>query len=437
MSSIPNSDTAGSSDAETVGREAHALIERLYPFCRSLTGDGVRRTLNALREVIPLTLHEVPTGTPVYDWVVPDEWNARDAYVRDSKGDRIIDFKECNLHLVGYSAAVDQRMARSELLPHIFTDPSHPEWIPYKHFYYKRDWGFCVAHRALQELTEDYYDVRIDTSLERGHLSYGEFFLAGRRPEEVLVSAHTCHPSLCNDNLSGIAVAALLARELAARPRELSYRFLFVPATLGPLVWLSRNEDKLHGIRHGLVISGVGDRGSPTYMKSRLGSAEIDKAMAHVLAHSDGASSVCEFSPCGYDQRQYCSPGFNLPVGCFMRTPNGQYPEYHTSADSLDLMSTASLADSFEKIMASFSILEANRVYVNLFQKGEPQLGRRGLFEDALRFGFFWTLNFSDGRHSLLDIADKAGISFDLIAEGARRLVAGGLLRAATPDDRP
>jgi aminopeptidase-like protein len=431
MLTVPSSAMTGSADVEHIGQEARALIERLYPFCRSLTGDGVRQTLSALQNIIPLSVHEVPTGTAVYDWVVPDEWNARDAYVRDSKGTRVIDFQKCNLHLVGYSAPIAGRMARSELLKHVFTNPDHPAWIPYKHFYYKRDWGFCVAQQTLELLTEDDYDVRIDTSLEPGHLSYGEFFLAGRRQQEVLISAHTCHPSLCNDNLSGIAVAALLARELAKEPRELSYRFLFVPATLGPLVWLSRNEDKLHNIRHGLVISGVGDSGSPTYMKSRLGHAEIDQAMAHVFAHSDGAGVVQEFSPCGYDQRQYCSPGFNLPVGCFMRTPNGQYPEYHTSADSLDLMSTSSLADSFKKIMSSFSILEANRVYVNLIQKGEPRLGPRGLFQDVERLGLFWTLNFSDGQHSLLDIADKADIPFELIAEGARRLVASGLLREA------
>jgi len=421
--------------AAEIGREAHELVARLYPFCRSLTGEGVRQTLRELQSVIPLVTHEVASGTPAYDWLVPKEWNVQDAYVLDGSGRRIIDFHESNLHVLGYSSPVDARVSREELMEHLSSDAAHPDWIPYRHTYYKDAWGFCVTHRLLGALDEPEYRVRIDTRLVNGSLSYGELFLPGREPGEILISTHTCHPSLCNDNLSGIAVTALLARELAREHTRFGFRFVFVPATLGPLVWLSRNEHVVPAIRAGFVVAGVGDPGAPTYTRSRRGNAAIDRAVAHLFRHEAPTGEIREFAPTGYDQRQYCSPGFNLPLGGFMRTPNGEYPEYHTSADNLQLVTEESLGDSWRLIRLAISILEEDRSFLNLSPKGEPRLGPRGLFADAERLGLFWILNFSDGQHSLLDIAERSGMPFWPLLEGARRLEACGLLREANGRD--
>jgi aminopeptidase-like protein len=281
-------------------------------------------------------------------------------------------------------------------------------------------------------LNEPEYRVCIDSRLEPGSLTYGEFILPGRESGEILISTHTCHPSLCNDNLSGIVTAALLARDLAPARTRLGFHFVFVPATLGPLVWLSRNEPVVPRIRGGLVVAGVGDPGPFTYIRSRGASARIDRAIAHVLAYatSDGGETR-EFTPFGYDQRQYCSPGFDLPMGCFMRTPHGEYPEYHTSADNLQFVKAAALGESWRVMRLALWILDEDRVFLNLSPKGEPRLGSRGLFADAERLGLFWILNFSDGHHSLLDIAERADMPFWNLREGARRLEECGLLRVA------
>jgi aminopeptidase-like protein len=419
-------------EAGAVGREAHALMERLYPLCRSLTGDGVRRTLQLLQEIIPLKIHDVPTGTRVYDWIVPNEWNVKDAYVLDGGGRRVIDFRVNNLHLAGYSAPIDATVDRTELLKHLCTDSDHPDWIPYRHLYHKEEWGFCVSHRQLRELNEPEYRVCIDSRLEPGSLTYGEFILPGRESGEILISTHTCHPSLCNDNLSGIVATALLARDLALAETRLGFRFVFVPATLGPLVWLSRNEPVVPDIRGGLVVASVGDPGPFTYIRSRRASARIDRAIAHVFTYatSDGGATR-EFVPFGYDQRQYCSPGFDLPMGCFMRTPHGEYPEYHTSADNLQFVTAAALGESWRLLRLALRILDEDRVFLNLSPKGEPRLGSRGLFADVERLGLFWILNFSDGHHSLLDIAERARMPFWNLREGARRLEECGLLTIA------
>lgn len=417
-------------EADSIGREAHALMELLYPLCRSLTGNGVRQTLQQLQDLIPLKIHEVPTGTRAYDWEVPCEWNVQDAYVLDGNGRRVIDFRANNLHLASYSSPIDARITRAELLDHLFTDPQHPDWIPYRHFYYKQGWAFCVSHSLLSRLNEAEYRVRIDTRLEPGSLTYGELILPGCESGQILISTHTCHPSLCNDNLSGVVVAALLARDLSRSLTRWGFRFVFVPATLGPLVWLSRNEHIVPDIRGGLVVAGVGDSGAATYTRSRRGATHIDRAIAHVFEHTaTTGAAIREFSPLGYDQRQYCSPGFDLPVGCFMRTPDGEYPEYHTSADNLQFVTSAALGDSWRLMRLAIDILEEDRKYVNLSPKGEPRLAPRGLFHDAERLGLFWILNFSDGQHSLLDIAERARMSFWRIREGARRLEEGGLLR--------
>jgi len=408
----------------------HEFVRNLYPLCRSITGAGFRETLSRVSGHIPLQIHEVPTGTEVYDWNVPKEWNIRDAYVKNSMGERVIDFRESNLHVVSYSVPVRTTLSLSELKKHLFTLPEHPDWIPYRTSYYQETWGFCLRHRDLLNMRDDSYEVCIDSSLEPGHLTYGEYYLPGSEEGEVLISCHACHPSLANDNLSGIALVTFLAKHLSARPRRYSYRFLFIPGTIGSITWLCLNESEVHKIRHGLVATCVGDRGRTTYKKSRQGTAEIDKAVAHVLKHSGQDYEIIDFFPYGYDERQYCSPGFNLPVGCLMRTPHGQYPQYHTSADDLDFVDAESLADSFKKYLAALQVLENNRTYVSLNPKCEPQLGKRGLYPlmggnretDFDQMSMLWVLNLCDGNHSLLDIADRSGYEFTIIRNAAKAL---------------
>ncbi|HJW61551.1 MAG TPA: DUF4910 domain-containing protein, partial [Actinomycetota bacterium] len=352
-------------------------------------------------------------GTQVLDWTVPREWNVRDAWVAAPSGERVIDFQASNLHLVSYSVPVRATMPLAELRGHLFTLPDQPDRVPYRTSYYAERWGFCASQRLVDSLPEGDYEVCVDTTLADGHLTYGEHLVEGQTDEEVLVSCHVCHPSLANDNCSGIAVATRLATMLAQdRPRH-SYRFLFVPGTIGSITWLARNEDRVGRIRHGLVLSGVGDPGGFTWKRSRRGDAEIDQAVAHVLGRSGRAHQVVDFSPYGYDERQYCSPGFDLPVGRLSRTPFATYPEYHTSADDLDLVGPAQLQESLEVCWEVVGVLEGNRRYRNLSPKGEPQLGRRGLYDsiggrsDAQerQMAMLWVLNLSDGGHGLLDIA--------------------------------
>jgi aminopeptidase-like protein len=422
-----------------LGDELHQLVSELYPICRSITGDGLRETLRRIGEHVPLALHEVPTGTRVFDWVIPREWNIRDAYVKDSRGRRVIDFADNNLHVVNYSVPVDERLPLSELREHLTTIPEQPDSIPYRTSYYDEDWGFCLPHNSLLSFEEGDYEVRIDSTLEDGSLTYGECYLRGDDEAEVLISAHVCHPSLANDNLSGVAVATFLARALAAVPRRLSYRFVFAPGTIGAIAWLHANPENVSRIRHGLVLTCAGDAGHVTYKKSRRGDAEIDRAVAHVLRHSDERFELLDFTPDGYDERQYCSPAFDLPVGCFMRTPHGRFPEYHTSADNLELVRPNALADSLRKVLAAIAVLEGNATYVNLNPHCEPQLGRRGLrgsvgglVDTSLGdLALLWVLNLSDGDHSLLDVAERSGIEFAAIRAAADALFEHNLLREA------
>jgi aminopeptidase-like protein len=425
----------------TAGEELYKLVAELYPICRSITGDGVRRTLGIVDRELggALEVHEVPTGTPVLDWTVPREWNVRDAWVADATGRRVIDFQASNLHLVSYSAPVRARLSLAELKEHLFSLPDQPDLVPYRTSYYAERWGFCASQRLVDSLPDGVYEVCVDTTLADGHLTYGERLVEGQTSDEVLVSCHVCHPSLANDNLSGIVVASRLARMLAeGRPRY-SYRFLFIPGTIGSITWLAGNEDNLGRIRHGLVLSGVGDPGGFTYKRSRRGDAEIDRVMAHVLARSGRPHRVVDFSPYGYDERQFCSPGFDLPVGRLSRTEFATYPEYHTSADDLDLVGPAQLQESLELGWEVVQVLEGNRRYLNLSPKGEPQLGRRGLYgqiggrsdAEERQMAMLWVLNQSDGRMSLLDVAERSGLPFALLAEVAATLEEAGLLSRA------
>ncbi|HEY6784913.1 MAG TPA: DUF4910 domain-containing protein [Gemmatimonadales bacterium] len=418
----------------------HALATDLYPLCRSITGEGLRETLRRLQKHVPLEIHEVKSGTQVLDWTVPKEWNIRDAYVADAKGTRVIDFKRSSLHVLNYSTPIRKKMPLAELRPHLFTLPDHPDWVPYRTSYYSEAWGFCAAHRVVEALPDGEYEVVIDSTLAPGALSYGELVIPGETTDEVLLSCHSCHPSLANDNLSGIAVAVALAKQLAAQSRRrFTYRFLFIPGTIGSITWLAAHEDVVPRIKHGLVLSCVGDAGGFTYKRSRRGDAPIDRAVAHVLRHTGTSHTITDFVPYGYDERQYCSPGFNLAVGCFMRTPNGKYPEYHTSADNLTLVKPDALEGSLAAVSTVFAVLEGDGRFRNLSPKGEPQLGKRGLYGatggaahlPGFELALLWVLNYSDGSNSLLDIAERAGMPFTQIRAAADALLAKGLLEAA------
>jgi aminopeptidase-like protein len=413
-----------------------ALAEELFPICRSITGNGARQTLEILRRFIPLQVNEVPSGTEVLDWTVPREWNIRGAYIASDDGTRVVDFAANNLHIVQYSRPVDTVLPLAELRAHLHTLPDQPDWIPYHTSYYTDDWGFCLTHRQLSRLTDGLYRVVIDSDLAPGHLSYGELFIPGEIGDTVLLSCHICHPSLANDNLSGIAVATMLARHLKTLRLRHSYRFLFIPGTIGSLTWLARNEDKVGRIVHGLVLSCLGDSGGMTYKQSRQGKAAIDRIAAHVLAHDEVPHRITPFVHYGYDERQYCSPAFNLPVGCLMRTPNGAYAEYHSSADNLSLLRPESLAHSLAVLQRIVTVIEGDVVYRSRNPKGEPQLGRRGLYatmggqRDANydQMALLWVLNLADGHHSLLDMAERAGVPFGSIRAAAEALIAAGLL---------
>lgn len=423
-------------DAECEGSGLFDLAARLFPICRSITGDGNRRTLAILAEHLPLLVHEVPSGTPVLDWTVPPEWTIRDAWIQDAQGHKIVDFQRHNLHVVGYSRPVRQTMTRDDLLPHLHSLPEHPDWIPYRTSYYNETWGFCLPDSLKQSLAPGNYDVHIDSDLKPGHLTYGELVLPGDRREEFLISTHICHPSLANDNTSGMAIACRLAAILSGIPHRYTYRFVFIPGTIGSITWLARNRDAVERIRHGLVLSCLGDPGAPTYKQSRNGAALIDQAVAHILRHTGRPHTVLLFSPYGYDERQYGSPGFNLPVGLFMRSPHGTFPEYHTSADNLEFIRPESLADSLRLLLEAIAVVDGNAAFVNQYPYGEPQLGRRGLYDSLgganerheQQMAMLWVLNQSDGDSSLLDIAERSGLPFSRIQEAAHRLSVAELL---------
>ena len=429
----------GQKDPAQLGEELHRFARELYPICRSITGDGLRRTLERIQNRIPLQLSEVPTGTPVFDWTVPKEWNIRDAFIKSADGKRVVDFHQCNLHVMNYSVPVHATMTLSELKTHLFTTPEKPDWIPYRTSYYKEDWGFCLSHNQVLALKDGEYEVCIDSTLKEGHLTLGECYLPGRSTKEVLISCHACHPSLANDNLSGLAVATYLAQFLAGRNLHYSYRFLFIPGTIGAITWLARNQETAQRIRHGLVLTCIGDKGHFHYKRSRRGNAEIDRAVTHVLTHHTESPEFLEFSPYGYDERQYCSPGFNLPVGCLMRSVWGTFPEYHTSADNLEFIHPAQLAESLQVCAAVLDVLEGNCRYRNLSPHCEPQLGKRGLYrptgggtiEEELN-ARLWVLNLSDGEHSLLDIAERSHLAFPMIRDAADLLAESGLLEVAS-----
>jgi aminopeptidase-like protein len=420
--------------ADSVGRELHDLIARLYPICRSISGDGVRQSFELLRPFIELDVTEVATGTAAFDWTVPREWNISEAWIADSSGRRIVDFADCNLHVLGYSTPVRARMSLDELRQHVFTHETEPDWIPFRTSYYNERWAFCLSQNQLDAMQPGEYEVCIDSSLEDGAVTYAEAVLPGEMSDEVLVSTYSCHPSLANDNVSGIALLALLGRQLKQTPHRYTYRLLWSPGSIGPISWLARNEPRLGDVKHGLVVSCVGDPGPVTYKRSRSGDAEIDRAVAVVLRDLGEEHRIRDFVPLGGDERQFCSPGINLPMGALSRTPADEFPEYHSSADNLDFVRPDALGSAFGVVMRIFDALEGNRSYLNLSPKGEPQLGKRGLYRSVgggspREAALLWVLNLSDGEHDLLAIAERSGLRFDDIAHAASALEQAELLR--------
>jgi aminopeptidase-like protein len=428
-------------DDAGVGEAIYALAAAIFPICRSITGEGVRETLRHLARQIDVTVHEVASGTQVFDWTIPREWSIRDAFIKNGAGERIVDFRASNLHVVNYSIPVHAWLSLHELKKHIFTLPDQPGLIPYRTSYYAEQWGFCMAHDRLMELADGTYEVLIDSSLTNGSLTYGEYLHRGETDEEFLLSTHICHPSLANDNCAGLALLTQLAERLAPLRTRYSYRFLFVPGTIGAITWLAHNAERADRVKHGLVVSCAGDAGGPTYKKSRRGDAFIDRAMMHVLRHASASPVILDFFPYGYDERQYCSPGFDLPMGVLQRSQFATFPQYHTSADDLSFIHPDYLAASYRAIAAAIEIVENDRRWINTMPQCEPQLGRRGLYSTvggskdgpARSMALLWVLNLCDGKHSLLDIAERAGTPFGAIYRAAQLLAEKGLLRATGP----
>ncbi len=428
----------GEAQSLETAASAFRFMESLYPICRSITGDGVRRTLDMVQTWTPLERTELATGTPLFDWEVPREWNIRDAYIKDASGRRLVDFRAHTLHVVSYSVPVHCTLSLEQLQPHLHSLPDRPDWIPYRTSYYRENWGFCLAHRERERLGPGPYEVRIDADLAPGHLSYAEAIVPGVSQDEAIVYTHVCHPSLANDNLTGIAVAAALARQLRQAGPRMSWRFVFGPGTIGSLAWLTRNEERLARIRGGLVIGLLGDQGPLTYKRSRRGDSATDRAVSHVLGASGAGFKQVDFEPYGYDERQFCSPGFDLPIGRLTRSANGRYPEYHTSADDLSIVSTERLAESIRVLARSIEVIDGNRRLINLSPKGEPRLGKRGLYGDLggtapgqFEHALLWVLSLSDGDHDLLEITERSGLDFDLIVRAGEALEAAQLVRGA------
>lgn len=417
------------------------FVRELYPVCRSITGEGVRKTLSAMQGLVPLEMVEVPSGTKVFDWTVPKEWNIRGARLTGPDGRKIVDFEDHSLHVMSYSTPVNAELNLKELQPHLHSLPQQPELIPYRTSYYDRNWAFCLPHAIRDGLPEGQYRAVIDSDLSDGSLTLGELLVPGKSDREVLVYSHVCHPSLANDNLSGLAVTVWWAKHLLEHGgNRLSYRFVWGPGTIGSITWLARNESRLSGIDHGLVAVLLGRPGRFHYKKSRRGDTEIDRIAAHVLRPAKSGLEIRDFDPYGYDERQFCSPGIDLAVGRLSRVPHGEYAEYHTSGDNLDLISDDALDDSLNACIEIGDALDRNVVFVNQSPRGEPQLGKRGLFRKTggdnpkqREYALLWILNQSDGNHSLLDIAERSGLPFRVIADAAAELAATDLLVERKP----
>lgn len=429
--------------ARKAAEAALALAADIYPLCRSITGDGVRESLRRVSRTVPLEITEIPSGTQVFDWEVPREWNIRDAWIADPSGRRVVDFRRHALHVMSYSVPVRGRMSLAELRPHLHSLPAHPDRIPYRTSYYRENWGFCVAHEELQRWPEGEYAVVIDSTLAPGSLTLAECVLPGRSSREIVIYTHTCHPALANDNAIGIAVAAVLAasarRKAVENPSIPTFRFVFGPGTIGSIAWLATHENQLDRVRAGLVIGLLGDPGPLTYKRSRRATTEVDLIAAQTVRALDPAARVVDFTPYGYDERQFCSPGIDLPMGRLTRSPNDAYPEYHSSADNLALLDVDAVAQSVQALATILDRIDRNRLFRSRSPRGEPQLGRRGLYRSTggagpaeFEHAMLWLLNLSDGTHGLHDTQAASGLPEDTLLRAAEALLNAGLLEEVT-----
>jgi aminopeptidase-like protein len=421
--------------------ELEKYFDKLWPINRSLTGEGNRESLQILSELVDLEIMEVPSGTKCLDWTVPPEWNVREAWIKDSKGNKIIDFADSNLHVLGYSIPVRARYTFEELKPHLYTLPDQPDVIPYLTSYYQRRWGFCLSHDQFQSMDESAeYEVYIDSTLDdNGSMTVGEAVLEGQSEKEVVISTYICHPSLANNELSGPLVAAFIYHQLKQKKElKYTYRFLFVPETIGSIYMLSvYGEHWIKNMMAGFIITCTGDDSPFTYKKSRQGSSLADRVVEEVLKQSGKNFKLVDFSPRGSDERQYCSPGFNLPVGSLMRTMYGQYEAYHTSADNKDFISFTAMEDSVFKYLEIIEVIEKNEKYINTMPYGEPQLGKRGLYptlrkkKDSEEFldAMMWILNLADGKHDLINISQRSKIPIKQLIPVVKILLEDGILK--------
>ena len=436
-------------DRAALGAAMHHLAGELFPIARSLTGPGYRETLEVLERVAgPMRRHRFASGERVLDWEVPPEWTIRDAWIKAPDGSTVLSLAASNLHVVGYSVPVHRRLALAELQRHLHSLPEQPTAIPYRTSYYAESWGFCMRDDERRALPEGEYEVLIDAHLEPGAIELGEVVVEGSGDGEVLLWTYCCHPSLANNELSGPVVAAQLAALLDARERpRLTYRIVFAPETIGAIAYLSRFGERLQQrLLAGYVLTCCGDPGAFTYKRSRRGDSLADRVAEHVLACGGDPHLVLDFEPVGSDERQFCSPGYDLPVGSLMRTMYGTYPEYHTSLDDLSLITPDALAGTLDAYLRIVDALEANETLVGTVLYGEPQLGRRGLYPStggpsaALSAGrqrdMMLLLSFCDGRADLLAAAQRSGRPLAELAKTAALLREHDLLRPVTPAER-
>jgi aminopeptidase-like protein len=423
---------------DVIGCEMHRWACDLFPICRSLTGPGVRKSLEFLGRLLPeLRVHSVPTGFQAFDWTVPNEWTIRDAYIANEAGERIVDFRRSNLHVFGYSEPVDVWLEREELDKHIYSLPDQPNAIPYITSYYSRRWGFCMSHAQRQALEPGRYRAVIDADLEPGVLNYGELILTGRSEKEVFLSTYTCHPSMANNELSGPVVTTALARYLAAKAeRRYTYRIVFIPETIGSIVYLKRNLDAMKAnVVAGFNVSCVGDDRAYSFLPSRAGNTLSDIAAQHVLRHIDPNFRRYGWLDRGSDERQYCAPGVDLPIASIMRSKYGEYPEYHTSLDDLEnVVTPTGLRGGYEALRQALEVIEGN-VVPRVTVLCEPQLGKRGLYptlstreSGAQVRAMMNMISYCDGTRTLLEIAELIGEPFAKLRRILDPLAENGLV---------